>query len=154
MIMHRHRQRLLGVLLPDDVLIQKFLDLPRAGNVVEQRLAAGELALFLPDDVVGQAKRTFTLPWNLWLRGPLGVRISQDLANLTPELKQYMNLRAVRGAWQNFVIGQTNWSRPWSLYVLNAWISRHVAGAVTTASSDAPAVRPAAVVSGASSPRF
>ena len=84
------------------------------------------LSDLLPDEVVGQSKRTFTLPWEVWLRGPLGVRLSQDLANLTPPLRQYMNPRAVRGAWQNFVIGQTNWSRPWSLYVLNEWVRRHV----------------------------
>jgi len=81
------------------------------------------------------------------------VRLSQDLENLTPQLMQYMNLRAVRGVWQNFVIGQTNWSRPWSLYVLNAWISRHVAGTVTNASSDVEAVRPAAIARAVSSPR-
>jgi len=120
---------------------------------VPKSLLVEALSDVLPDNVVGQAKRTFTLPWNLWLRGPLGVRISQDLANLTPELRQYMNLRAVRGAWQNFVIGQTNWSRPWSLYVLNNWISRHMTGALTNASSDAVAVRPVAVAGGGSTSR-
>ena len=54
MVVHRDRQRLLGVLLADDVLVQEFLDLPRAGDRAEQRLAAGELALFLADDVVAQ----------------------------------------------------------------------------------------------------
>jgi asparagine synthase (glutamine-hydrolysing) len=120
----------------------------RAG--VPKALLVEALSDVLPDNVVGQAKRTFTLPWDLWLRGPLGVRVSQDLANFTPELKQHMNPRALRGAWQNFIIGQTNWSRPWSLYVLNAWISRHVTGAVTNASSDAAALRPAAAVGGVS----
>ncbi|MCU1341037.1 MAG: asnB [Candidatus Acidoferrum typicum] len=120
---------------------------------VPKALLVEALSDVLPDNVVGQAKRTFTLPWNLWLRGPLGVRLSQELANLTPELKQYMNLRAVRGAWQNFVIGHTTWSRPWSLYVLNTWISRHLAGAVTNATSDAVAVRPVAVAGGGSSSR-
>jgi asparagine synthase (glutamine-hydrolysing) len=120
---------------------------------VPKALLVEALSDVLPDNVVGQAKRTFTLPWNLWLRGPLGVRLSQELANLTPELRQYMNPRAVRGAWQNFVIGRTNWSRPWSLYVLNSWISRHLAGALTGASSDAVAVRPVAVASGGSSSR-
>jgi asparagine synthase (glutamine-hydrolysing) len=120
----------------------------RAG--VPKALLVEALSDVLPDDVVGQAKRTFTLPWELWLRGPLGVRVSQDFANFTPELMQYMNPRALRGAWQNFIVGKTNWSRPWSLYVLNAWISRHVAGAVTNASSDAAALRPAAAVGGVS----
>src|SRR5229473_5225969 len=115
---------------------------------VPKSLLVEALSDLLPDEVVGQSKRTFTLPWDVWLRGPLGVRLSQDLANLTPPLLQFMNQRAVRGSWQNFVVGQTNWSRPWSLYVLNAWIGRHVAGAVANPSSDAEAVRPAAVAGG------
>src|SRR5258708_8035422 len=93
---------------------------------VPKSLLVDALSDLLPGDVVGQSKRTFTLPWDVWLRGPLGVRLSQDLSNLTPQLLKYMNPRAVRGAWQNFVIGQTNWSRPWSLFVLNEWIRHHV----------------------------
>jgi asparagine synthase (glutamine-hydrolysing) len=120
---------------------------------VPKALLVEALSDVLPENVVGQEKRTFTLPWNMWLRGALGVRLSQELANLTPELKQYMNPRAVRGAWQNFVIGQTNWSRPWSLYVLNLWISRHLSGAATGASSQAAAVRPAVVAGGGSRSR-
>ena len=107
----------------------------------------------LPDEVVGQSKRTFTLPWEVWLRGPLGVRLSQDLANLTPQLRQYLNPRAVRGAWQNFVIGQTNWSRPWSLFVLNEWVRRHVTEAASHPASSADAVHVAAASATASNPR-
>jgi len=120
---------------------------------VPKALLVEALANLLPDSVVGQVKRTFTLPWNLWLRGPLGVRLSQELSNLAPELRQYMNVRAVRGTWQNFIIGQTNWSRPWSLYVLNSWISRHVTASLTNAPSNTVAVRPAAVAGGGSSSR-
>ena len=109
------------------------------------------LADVLPQEVVGQTKRTFTLPWEVWLRGPLGVRLSQNLANLTPPLLEYMNPRAVRGcAWQNFVIGQTNWSRPWSLFVLNEWVRRHIiSGVVKEQGAVTAAVRPAAVANGA-----
>ena len=64
------------------------------------------------------------------------MRLSQDLSNLTPPLRQYLNPRAVRGAWQNFVIGQTNWSRPWSLYVLNEWVRHHVTDAASQSSLD------------------
>jgi asparagine synthase (glutamine-hydrolysing) len=123
----------------------------RAG--VPKALLVEALFDVLPDRVVGESKRTFTFPWELWLRGPLGVRVSQELANLSPPLQPYMNPRAVRGAWQNFVIGQTNWSRPWSLYVLNEWVRRHLTGAVTNTSSDATALRPAAVAGGVSNPR-
>ncbi|HEV2520750.1 MAG TPA: asparagine synthase (glutamine-hydrolyzing) [Candidatus Acidoferrales bacterium] len=113
----------------------------RAG--VPKSLLVEAMSDVLPDEVVGQSKRTFTLPWDVWLRGPLGVRLSQDLANLTPQLLHYMSARAVRGVWQNFVIGQTNWSRPWSLFVLNEWVRRHVDAAKEVPGSSAVAVQPA-----------
>src|SRR6202162_1848919 len=120
---------------------------------VPKSLLVEALSDLLPDEVVGQSKRTFTLPWDVWLRGPLGVRLSQDLSNLTPPLREYLNPRAVRGAWQNFVIGQTNWSRPWSLFVLNEWVRRHVTEAANNPVSTADAVHTAAVSAAASSPR-
>jgi asparagine synthase (glutamine-hydrolysing) len=120
---------------------------------VPKSLLVEALSDLLPDEVVGQSKRTFTLPWDVWLRGPLGVRLSQDLSNLTPPLRQYMNPRAVRGAWQNFVIGQTNWSRPWSLFVLNEWVRHHVTDAAKHSVSNADAVHTAEVSVTASNPR-
>jgi asparagine synthase (glutamine-hydrolysing) len=98
----------------------------------------------LPDAVVSQSKRTFTLPYDVWLRGSLGVRVSQELANLDPALLPYLSQRAVRGSWQNFVSGHTNWSRPWSIYVLNHWVRRNLTGTDARAGSVAPAMRPAA----------
>jgi asparagine synthase (glutamine-hydrolysing) len=142
--------------LLDHRLVEFVARLPKGAKYrdgVPKALLVEALSDLLPDLVVGQTKRTFTLPWNMWLRGPLGVRISQDLANFTPELGQYMNPRAVRGSWQNFIIGQTNWSRPWSLYVLNAWISRNVVSSGSQRVSGAVAARPAVVVGGGSSPR-
>ena len=142
--------------LLDHRLVEFVARLPKRAKCragVPKALLVEALSDVLPDEVVGQSKRTFTFPWELWLRGPLGVRLSQDLANLSPPLQRYMNPRAVRGAWQNFVIGQTNWSRPWSLYVLNEWVRRHLTGAVTNTSSDATALRPATVAGGVSNPR-
>jgi asparagine synthase (glutamine-hydrolysing) len=111
---------------------------------VPKSLLVEALSDLLPGEVVGQSKRTFTLPWEVWLRGPLGVRLSQDLASPEPPLMQYLNPRAVRGVWQNFVIGQTNWSRPWSLFVLNEWVRHHVTGAASQPVSTANAVHAAA----------
>jgi asparagine synthase (glutamine-hydrolysing) len=120
---------------------------------VPKSLLVEALSDLLPQEVVGQTKRTFTLPWDVWLRGSLGVRLSQDLSNLTPPLRQYLNPRAVRGAWQNFVVGQTNWSRPWSLYVLNEWVRRHVTDAMTNPVSIADAVHTASVSATAANSR-
>jgi len=54
MIVHRNGQGLFRMGLTDNVLIQKLLDLAGAGDGAEQRLAGGQLAFFLADDVVGQ----------------------------------------------------------------------------------------------------
>ncbi len=111
------------------------------------------LSDLLPTEIVRQPKRTFTLPWEVWLRGPLGVRLSQDLSDLTPQLGQYMNPRAVRGSWQNFVLGQTNWARPWSLFVLNEWIRHHVTNAKYTQAGAAVEARSAAFHTAVANPR-
>jgi asparagine synthase (glutamine-hydrolysing) len=139
----------------DHRLVEFVARLPKAAKYnpeIPKSLLIDALGGALPENVVGQTKRTFTLPWEVWLRGPLGVRLSQDLANLTPQLQRLMNPRALRGVWQNFVIGQTNWARPWSLYVLNEWVRRHVTGANSDRDSSAdasstPAVQPVAVPS-------
>jgi asparagine synthase (glutamine-hydrolysing) len=131
----------------DHRLVEFVGRLPKSAKYmrgVPKSLLVEALSDLLPDEVVGQSKRTFTLPWEVWLRGPLGVRVSQDLADLAPPLQPYMNPRAVRGAWQNFVIGQTNWSRPWSLFVLNDWVRHHVTGGAGNAASTANAVHPGA----------
>src|SRR5580692_2853087 len=133
----------------DHRLVEFVGRLPKGAKYVRgipKSLLIETLSDLLPDEVVGQSKRTFTLPWDVWLRGSLGVRLSQDLANLTPPLQQYLNPRAVRGVWQNFVVGQTNWSRPWSLYVLNEWVRHHVTDAANRPVSTTEAVH-AAVVS-------
>src|SRR5579863_2633160 len=120
---------------------------------VPKSLLVEALSDLLPEEVVGQPKRTFTLPWDVWLRGSLGVRVSQDLANLALPLRQYMNPRAVQGAWQNFVVGETNWSRPWSLYVLNEWVRHHMMDSANHPASTAGAVHPAAASAAASNVR-
>jgi len=140
----------------DHRLVEFVGRLPRSAKYtagVPKSLLVEALSDLLPDEVVGQSKRTFTLPWQVWLRGPLGVRLSQELSNLTPPLRQYMNPRAVRGAWQNFVIGQTNWSRPWSLFMLNEWVRQHVTEAATNPASTAEAVHTAAASAAASNRR-
>ena len=140
----------------DHRLVEFVGRLPKSAKYnrdVPKSLLVEALSDLLPDEVVGQSKRTFTLPWEVWLRGPLGVQLSQDLANLTPPLRKYLNPRAVRGAWQNFVIGHTTWSRPWSLYVLNEWIRHHVTDVAEESASTANPVQVAAASATASNPR-
>jgi asparagine synthase (glutamine-hydrolysing) len=95
--------------------------------------ALGDL---LPDEVVTQRKRTFTLPWEKWLRGPLRARLAAGISNWAPSLAPVISREAAQRVWNNFLLGQTSWSHVWSLHVLNEW-----AGNVLDVSADTAAMQ-------------
>ena len=63
----------------DHRLVEFVGRLPKSAKfvpAVPKALLVEALSDVLPDNVVRQKKRTFTLPWEVWLRGPLGDRKS------------------------------------------------------------------------------
>lgn len=78
----------------------------------------------LPPEILAARKKTFTLPWEEWLRGPLRSRIEESFAHPAPALASQMHWEGVLGVWQSFLASGTSWSRPWSLFVLNEWCRR------------------------------
>jgi len=84
------------------------------------------LADLLPTEVISQPKRTFTLPWEYWLRGALREQVGEELQEIAPPLKECLNGHNVGRVWSDFLKGQTSWSRVWSLFVLNRWADRHL----------------------------
>jgi len=103
--------------LPDEARI-------RPGRPKALLLAA--LEGLLPAEILEQKKRTFTLPWEEWLRNALRPRVQASFADLSPALAPHLHSAGVAAVWDNFLHGQTTWSRPWSLYVLNEWCRRHL----------------------------
>jgi asparagine synthase (glutamine-hydrolysing) len=89
-------------------------------------LLVAALADLLPEEVVNQNKRTFTLPWETWLRGPLRDRVAASFANWSPSLESLIPRRAASTVWTDFLAARTSWSRAWSLYVLNEWVKRQL----------------------------
>jgi asparagine synthase (glutamine-hydrolysing) len=84
------------------------------------------IADLLPQDVLAQKKRTFTLPWEDWLRGPLRRRLEKSFAEVAPGLTESLRADGVREVWSAFLDGKTSWSRPWSIYVMNEWCRRNL----------------------------
>ena len=80
----------------------------------------------LPAEILGQKKRTFTLPWEEWLRGALRPRLEASFASPAPALASHIHAEGVKNVWSAFLAGRTSWSRPWSLYVLNEWCRQHL----------------------------
>ena len=95
---------------------------------VPKSLLVDALADLLPSEVVSQPKRTFTLPWEHWLRDTLRNEVEAELQNLAPPLRECLSGHRVEQVWTDFLAGQTSWSRVWSLFVLNRWVCRHLVG--------------------------
>jgi len=115
--------------LLDTPLVEFMCALPDSARVQphqKKALLLKALDGILPAEILHQKKRTFTLPWEEWLRTSLKPKLEKSFSDLAPALAPHLHAAGVRGVWDNFLHGQTTWSRPWSLYVLNEWCRRHL----------------------------
>lgn len=115
--------------LLDTPLVEFMCALPDAARVrpdAPKALLRAALDGFLPAEILRRKKRTFTLPWEDWMRTALKPRIENSFAKPAPALASHLHSAGVQTVWNNFLQGQTTWSRPWSLYVLNEWCRRHL----------------------------
>jgi asparagine synthase (glutamine-hydrolysing) len=107
--------------------VSSLPDVARRQPGMQKALLAGALGELLPEKILAQRKRTFTLPWEEWLRGPLRARLDACFAEPAAALQPFLRPGGIKGVWNNFLAGKTTWSRPWALYVLNEWCRRHLA---------------------------
>jgi asparagine synthase (glutamine-hydrolysing) len=113
----------------DTPLVEFICALPDSARVQpgqKKALLLKALEGLLPAEILRQKKRTFTLPWEEWLRSSLKPKLEESFSNLAPALAPHLHAAGVRTVWDNFLHGQTTWSRPWSLYVLNEWCRHHL----------------------------
>jgi len=113
--------------LLDTPLVEFVCALPenaRRQPAVEKALLVEALGDLLPAEITAQKKRTFTLPWEQWLRGPLKSRVQHSLASPPAKLATLVKQEGVQRIWQSFLGGNTSWSRPWALFVLFEWAKR------------------------------
>ncbi len=117
--------------LIDHQLAKAVLSLPGAWklNGTPKRLLVAALAASLPDEIVHRPKRGFTLPFEHWMRQELRSEIEPVLAKARINNGPLGGLLAagqVEQVWKDFLSGETSWSRPWSLYVLQRWCELHL----------------------------
>jgi asparagine synthase (glutamine-hydrolysing) len=113
----------------DGPLVEYVLELPEAlkrNPARPKALLVAALKDLLPEEIVKLPKRTFTFPWETWLRGKLGDRVAVQLGDWSPALESRLDGRFAQAVWRDFLRGRTTWSRPWSLYVLNEWAKRNL----------------------------
>ncbi|HWZ54174.1 MAG TPA: asparagine synthase (glutamine-hydrolyzing) [Candidatus Acidoferrales bacterium] len=115
----------------DSALVEYVLSLPESAKRNPSKpkaLLVEALGELLPRDLVAQPKRTFTFPWENWMRGALRERIAAGLRDWSPALERVLGGDEARKVWDDFLANRTTWSRPWSLYVLNEWVKRNLGG--------------------------
>jgi asparagine synthase (glutamine-hydrolysing) len=113
--------------LLDTPLVEFVTALPEEARCrpgVQKALLVDALGELLPPEITAQRKRTFTLPWEQWLRGPVKSRLEQSFATIAPALRGVVRPEGLRSVWQAFLAQRTSWSRPWAIFVLNEWAKR------------------------------
>jgi asparagine synthase (glutamine-hydrolysing) len=117
--------------LIDHQLAKTVLALPGEWklNGTPKNLLVAAMAGSLPDEIVHRPKRGFTLPFEHWMRQELRSEIEPVLdrkrLNDGP-LGELLVADRVERVWNDFLSGETSWSRPWSLYVLQRWCELHL----------------------------
>src|SRR5580658_4276374 len=117
--------------LIDHQLAKAVLGLPGKWklNGTPKKLLVGALAGSLPDEIVHRPKRGFTLPFEHWMRQELRSEIEPVLGKKRigdGPLGGLLDANQVEQVWKKFLEGETSWSRPWSLYVLQRWCELHL----------------------------
>jgi asparagine synthase (glutamine-hydrolysing) len=106
--------------------VEALPDRAKAGARARKALLAEAVRDLVPAEILSQRKRTFTLPWERWLRGQLGTDVARRMRSLSPSLALLLDDEAVQSVWRTFLGKRTGWARPWSLFVLNEWVRRHI----------------------------
>ncbi len=103
--------------LLDDLVVRAMLSVP--GSV---RFAHGKAllarAVGLP---LQHHKRTFALPMDAWMRGPLRDTVRDALLSNELPLARELTYVWRRRLWDSFDLRRTHWSRAWAVSILRLW---------------------------------
>lgn len=89
-----------------------------------KRFLAQTFSDIVPESVAERPKQGFTLPMARWMRGPLRARCETALDRVAAHGAFHGHV--VHATWEDFLDGRrdTQWSRPWLLVALGAWMGR------------------------------
>ncbi|MFY9558903.1 MAG: asparagine synthase (glutamine-hydrolyzing) [Terriglobales bacterium] len=112
----------------DRALVEACFRIPgkrKLQGKLPKSLLLASLGVELPREIVRRPKRGFTLPFERWLRGEMRPVVEDALLS-GHRGQTSLNPGAVRDVWHRFLAGETSWSRPWSLFVLQRWCEQNL----------------------------
>src|SRR5262249_222595 len=111
--------------LLDHRLARKIFSLPGRSKLADGRakpLLVDAMADALPASIIHRPKQGFTLPFERWMRDELPKPIQESLRTRGDKpLAALVSPKATQRVWNQFLAGETSWSRPWALHVLDRW---------------------------------
>lgn len=112
--------------LLDHRLVEFILGLPGAlklNRKTPKPMLIRALDRALPNELVYRRKHSFTLPFSVWMRGPLREEVKEVLLDKVTQgsMNQVFNHRAIEEIWERFLSRKGNWKRPWAIYVIRKW---------------------------------
>ena len=93
---------------------------------IAKSLLIDSMKSLLPTSAIKRKKMGFTFPFEVWMRGSLRAEMEAVLLSKTKPLDGLISQKAIEKVWRHFLAGKSSWSRPWSLYVLKAWVDKNL----------------------------
>jgi len=112
----------------DRDLVEACFNIPGTEKLrgsLPKSLLLSSLGVDLPPEIVHRPKRGFTLPFEQWLRGEMAPVVEEALTR-TKSMASGLQPAAVHEVWKRFLAGETSWSRPWALFVLQRWCEQNL----------------------------
>jgi asparagine synthase (glutamine-hydrolysing) len=82
---------------------------------------AGRKMGILPEDIDCQPKRGFSMPFDLWLRGPLADVLEDTLSAETTGMRGLLEVKRAGKVKKDFLNGKIGWAQPWLLMIIELW---------------------------------
>jgi asparagine synthase (glutamine-hydrolysing) len=76
---------------------------------------------WLPPDFDVQPKRGFAMPFDAWLRGPLGEVLDDTVDARSASQRGLLDASSVERVRDRFRRGETSWPEPWLLMMIELW---------------------------------
>ncbi len=64
----------------------------------------------------------FEIPFQAWLSNKMNVMLTETFVGTNSNLFAPFNKKGLAKIWDQFNVGQVNWSRVWALFILLKWI--------------------------------
>lgn len=115
--------------LLDHKLIENVSSIPvkyKVGSDSPKRLLVKAMGSELPPELTNRPKRTFTFPFDVWMRGSLKRTCEDVLLGDESDSPLALQRLQVEAVWKSYMNKRMHWSRPWSLVALKLWCARYL----------------------------